>query len=44
MYILSRNLYPTRRLLAKPDGSFFLFGPRGTKSTWLRAEAQLGGH
>ena len=39
MYILSRNLYPTRRFLAKPDGSFFLFGPRGTgKSTWLRME------
>ena len=26
------------RLLQQPEGSFFLFGPRGTgKSTWLRA-------
>jgi predicted AAA+ superfamily ATPase len=27
-----------KRLLRQPEGSFFLFGPRGTgKSTWLRA-------
>ena len=26
-----------QRLLPAPEGSFFLFGPRGTgKSTWLR--------
>lgn len=30
-----------RRFLRGPDGSFFLFGPRGTgKSTWLREERQ----
>ena len=28
---------PTERLFSAPQGSFFLFGPRGTgKSTWLR--------
>ncbi len=32
---MSRLLFP--RLLAPPQGSFFLFGPRGAgKSTWLR--------
>jgi len=32
------------RLLRQPEGSFFLFGPRGTgKSTWLRATFQ-GAH
>jgi len=35
--MVGSKLYP--RLIIPPDGSFFLFGPRGAgKSTWLRGD------
>lgn len=34
---MSRKMFPVGRFLVPPQGSFFLFGPRGTgKSTWTQ--------